>query len=55
MFVIYRLKATDSLLTGIEQMRQLVADYEIALVSHDNMSADPDTFRQVHEELQVCI
>ncbi|CAC5414507.1 DST [Mytilus coruscus] len=47
-----RLKATDSLLTGIEQMRQLVADCEIALVSHDNMSADPDTFRQVHEELQ---
>jgi hypothetical protein len=36
-------------------MRQLVADYEIALVSHGNMSADPDTFREVHEELQVSI
>jgi len=47
------LKNVDTLLTGLEMMRQLVADYEIALISHNNMTSDPDTLRNLREELQV--
>lgn len=48
-----RLKAVDSVLSGVESMKQVVADFEIALVSQDTMTSDPSSLYQLREELQV--
>ncbi|KAJ8305395.1 hypothetical protein KUTeg_015940 [Tegillarca granosa] len=47
-----RMKAVNATLSGLEAVRQLVADYEIALVSHDDMTSNQDTLRNVREEVQ---
>ena len=54
LLTVFRLKTVDVVLSGLETMRQLVADYEIALVSHDNMTSDPQALRNLREELHVC-
>lgn len=51
--IICRLKAVDSVLSGVESMKQVVADFEIALVSQDTMTSDPSSLYQLREELQV--
>lgn len=48
-----RLKAVDSVLSGVESMKQVVADLEIALVSQDTMTSDPSSLHQLREELKV--
>ena len=53
--VVFRLKAVDSVLSGVESMKQVVADFEIALVSQDTMTSDPLTLHQLREELQVIV
>lgn len=51
--IVCRLKAVDSVLSGVESMKQVVADFEIALVSQDTMTSDPSSLYQLREELQV--
>jgi hypothetical protein len=36
-------------------MKQVVADFEIALVSQDTMTSDPLNLHQLREELQVTV
>lgn len=41
------------MLSGVESMKQVVADLEIALVSQDTMTSDPSSLQQLREELKV--
>lgn len=53
--LVSRLKEVDSVLSGVESMKQVVADFEIALVSQDTMTSDPLNLHQLREELQVIV
>ena len=48
-----RLKNADLVVSGLEEVKQIVSDYEITLASQENMTSELKGLRNHKEELQV--
>ncbi|XP_041359572.1 microtubule-actin cross-linking factor 1, isoforms 1/2/3/5-like isoform X3 [Gigantopelta aegis] len=49
---VQRLKNADLVVSGLEEVKQIVSDYEITLASHENMTSELKGLRNHKEELQ---
>ena len=51
--VLYRLKATQVVLNGLQDLTQMLTQYEKGFLDHGSLSANPDHLHTTQAELQV--
>ena len=52
-FILCRLKSCELLISGLDDAKQMVSDYEQTLASHDNMTSDLSALHSKHRDLAV--
>ena len=51
--VLFRLKSCEVVISGVDDVKQMVSDYEHTLAMHDNMTSDLGALRSTQRDLTV--